>query len=120
MAGGVGQVLGLFLQGFPFGTRQAPGLEVRPGPFSAMVEEPLVVVTGLQGRDLVGDEGVELGQIGDEVCGQGEIHQAASSQARKAPIGGLVDGRLVDGAGLQMGHDAGRRQVELTAGQPVA
>jgi hypothetical protein len=76
VAGSVGQVLGLLQQGFPFGTRQAAALEVRPGPFPAMVEEPLVVITGLQGRDLVGDEGVEFAQIGDKVAGQGEIHQA--------------------------------------------
>jgi hypothetical protein len=39
-----------------------------------VVEEPLVVVRGLERLDLPLDEVVELGEVVDEVLGQVEVH----------------------------------------------
>jgi len=46
-----------------------------------MVEEALVVVLRLQRLDLGLDEGVQLGQIIDEVLGKIEVHGRVSSHA---------------------------------------
>ena len=41
-----------------------------------MVKEALVVVAGLEGGDLLRDEGVEVGEIRDEVGWEGEGHSS--------------------------------------------
>ena len=67
MAGGVGEILRLAQQRFPFMPRQAAILEIGARPFAAMIEEADVVVGFFQRLDLALDETVELGEIGDEV-----------------------------------------------------
>ena len=74
MAGGVGAFAGLAQQGLPFLLRQAAGLPVGAFVLAPMVEVFDVVVLLLQRLDLRLDEGVEFGQIGDEVGGQIEVH----------------------------------------------
>ena len=68
-AGLVGQGLGLFEQVLPLGARQAAVVEIGAGPFTAVVEEALVVVLGLQRLDLGVDEGIEPGQVVDQFSG---------------------------------------------------
>ena len=63
MAGGVGQILGLAQQRFPFVPRQAAILEIGARPFAAVVEEADVVVGLLQRLDLALDERVEFGKV---------------------------------------------------------
>jgi hypothetical protein len=67
MAGGVGEVLRLAQQRFPFMPRQAAVVEIGARPFAAMVEEADVVVGLFQRLDLARDEAIEFVEIGDEV-----------------------------------------------------
>ncbi len=64
MAGGVGQVLRLAQQRFPFVPRQAAIVEIGARPFAAMIEEADVVVGLLQRLDLACDEAIEFVEIG--------------------------------------------------------
>ena len=75
MAGGVGEVLGLAQQRFPFMPRQAAIVEIGARPFAAMIEEADVVVGRFQRLDLALDEAIEFVEIGDEVGGQCKIHR---------------------------------------------
>jgi len=73
-------------QVFPFLARQAAAVEVGAGPLTAVIEEPLVVVGGLQGRDLGVDEGVEFRQVAEQAGRELEVHgQAPQAEARPAP-----------------------------------
>ena len=73
MAGVIGEVLRLAQQRFPLMPRQAAVLEIGARPFAAMIEETDVVIGFFNRLDLMRDELVELGEIGDEVCRQCEI-----------------------------------------------
>jgi hypothetical protein len=73
MAGGVGEILGLAQQRFPFVPRQAAVFEIGARPFAAVVEEADVVIGLLQRLDLARDEAVEFVEIGREVGRQVEI-----------------------------------------------
>src|SRR6478735_8229381 len=75
MAGGVGKVLGLAQQRFPFMPRQAAIVEIGARPFAAVIEEADVVVGRFQRLDLARDESIEFIEIGDEVGGQCKIHR---------------------------------------------
>ena len=82
MAGGVGEVLGLAQQRFPFVPRQAAIVEIGARPFAAVIEEADVVVGLLQRLDLAHDEAVEFVEIGCEVGGQVEIQGGLSRKCR--------------------------------------
>ncbi len=82
MAGGVGEILGLAQQRFPFMPRQAAIVEIGARPFAAMIEEADVVVGLFQRLDLARDEAVEFVEIGDEVGRQGEIQGGLSRKCR--------------------------------------
>ena len=82
MAGGVGEILGLAQQRFPFMPRQAAILEIGARPFAAMVEEADVVVGLFQRLDLARDEAVEFVEIGCEVGRQVEIQGGLSRKCR--------------------------------------
>jgi len=56
----VGEAGGLVQQGDPFVSWKALVVPVCSGVFAAVVEEALVVVTGLEGGYFRGDEGVEM------------------------------------------------------------
>ena len=73
MPGGVGEVLRLAQQRFPFMPRQAAVVEIGARPFAAMVEEADVVVGLFERLDLARDEAVEFVEIGDEVGRQCKI-----------------------------------------------
>ena len=77
MAGGVGAVLRLAQQRFPFMPRQAAIVEIGARPFAAMIEEADVVVGLFQRLDLARDEAVEFVEIGDQVGRQVEIQGAS-------------------------------------------
>ena len=57
--GGVGTTTHLAQQHFPLRSWHATVLEVGAGPFATVVEEPFVVVSRLQWRDLPLDEVIE-------------------------------------------------------------
>jgi len=61
-------------QRLPLLVRQAAPVPIRPCVLPPVVEEPLVVVLGLEGLDLAVDEVVELGEIVDELPRQFEVH----------------------------------------------
>ena len=82
MAGGVGEVLGLAQQRFPFVPRQAAIVEIGARPFAAVIEEADVVVGLFQRLDLARDEAVEFVEIGGEVGGQVEIQGGLSRKCR--------------------------------------
>ena len=82
MAGGVGKILGLAQQRFPFMPWQAAVLEIGARPFAAMVEEADVVIGLLHRLDLAGDEVVEFVEIGREVGRQVEIQGGLSRKCR--------------------------------------
>jgi hypothetical protein len=75
---------GLAQQLLPLAARQAAAVPVGAGPFAAVVEEALVVVLGLQRRDLVGDERVERRQIGRQFRRQVEVHDRVSLEASRS------------------------------------
>ena len=68
-AGGVGTPAHLAQQRFPVLARHTPVVEVGTGPLAPVVEEADVVVLLLQRLDLGFDEGVKLGQIGNQIGG---------------------------------------------------
>lgn len=72
--GGVGATGGFLEQFLPLVPGQAACLEVRPRIFAAVVEEADIVVLLFERLDLGGDEGVEFGQIGLKIGGDGEVH----------------------------------------------
>ena len=82
MAGGVGEILGLAQQRFPFVPRQAAIVEIGARPFAAVIEEADVVVGLLQRLDLARDELVEFVEIGDQVGWQIEIQGGLSRKYR--------------------------------------
>ena len=82
MAGGVGEILGLAQQRFPFMPRQAAIVEIGARPFAAVIEEADVVVGLLQRLDLALDEAVEFVEIGCEVGRQVEIQGGLSRKCR--------------------------------------
>jgi hypothetical protein len=49
-------------------------LKICARPFAAVIEKTDIVVLLLQRLDLGFDEGVKLGQIGNQIGGQREIH----------------------------------------------
>ena len=73
-AGGVGPPAHLAEQRLPLLVREPVAVPVGPAVLPPVVEEPLVVVLGLERRDLVGDEAIEVGEEGDEVLRQREVH----------------------------------------------
>jgi len=77
MAGLVGAAGGFLEQFLPLLPGQTARLEVRPRIFAAVVEEADVVVLRFKRLDLGGDEGVEFGEIGLQVGGDGEVHQCS-------------------------------------------
>ena len=81
VAGGVGEILHLAQQRFPFMPRQAAVVEIGARPFAAMVEEADVVVGFFNRLDLARDEVVEFAEIGDEVGRQCKI-QGSSPRCR--------------------------------------
>ena len=85
----VGQLARFCEQLFPFLARQAVVVPIGAGVFAAVVEEPLIVVLRLQRLDLGLDEGVQFGQIVDEVLRQIEVHGGVPLQAL-----GRLDARL--------------------------
>ena len=74
VAGLVGADAGFAQQQFPFAPWQPTVLEIGARPFAAVIEETDIVVLLLQRLDLGFDEGVKLGQIGNQIGGQREIH----------------------------------------------
>ena len=82
MAGGVGKILGLAQQRFPFVPRQTAVLEIGARPFAAMVEEADVVIGRFQRLDLARDEAIEFVEIGDQVGRQVEIQGSLSRKCR--------------------------------------
>ena len=74
VAGLVGPHAGFAQQQFPFAPWQPTVFEIGARPFAAMIEETDIVVLLLQWLDLGFDEGVKLGQIGNQIGGQREIH----------------------------------------------
>ena len=70
----VGGTAHLAEQRLPLLVGQTVPIPVRAGILAPVVEEPLVVVTRLDRCDDVLDEGVELGEQGDEMIGQPEVH----------------------------------------------
>src|SRR5271168_3808783 len=74
MAGGVCTPTRLAEQRFPFGSRQAIVVPVRPAVLATMIEEAFIVILRLQRLDLKLDETVQFGQISDEIGGQRKIH----------------------------------------------
>jgi hypothetical protein len=64
-------------QVLPLLARQAAAIEVRARPFATMIEEALVVVGGLQGRDLGVDERVEFAQVIAQIGRELEVHAQA-------------------------------------------
>ena len=102
VAGRVGLAAGLGQQGLPFGPGQAAGLEIGARPFAPVVEEALVVVGCLQRVNLAGDERVQLGQVGQQVGRQVEIHgsilvASCIGNAAVAVVARLVHRQLVQG-----------------------
>ncbi len=69
VTGLVGALLGFGQQFFPLVARQAAIVIVGACPFTAMVEEALVVVLRLQRNDFGLDEGIQFGQIVGDLCG---------------------------------------------------
>ena len=67
MPGGVGEILHLAQQRFPFMPRQAAIVEIGARPFAAMIEEADVVVGLLDRLDLARDEAIEFVEIGDQI-----------------------------------------------------
>src|SRR5271157_3743944 len=76
MPRGIGEILGLAQQRFPFMPRQAAIVEIGARPFAAVIEEADVVVGLFQRLDLARDEAIELVEIGDQVGRQCEIQGA--------------------------------------------
>src|SRR5205823_14166430 len=74
VAGGVGPAAHLGQQRLPLLAREAAAVPVGPGVLPAVVEEADVVVLFLARLDLLGDEVVELGEVGDDVGRQFEVH----------------------------------------------
>ena len=65
--GGVGEVLHLSQQRFPFVPWQPALVEIGARPFPAMIEKPNVVVGILDRLDLTRDKSVKFIEIGNEV-----------------------------------------------------
>ena len=76
-AGGVGPAPHLAQQRLPLRAGDAAVLEVGARPLAPMVEEPLVVVLGLQRRDLALDEVVDLVERLLDAVGHREVHRRA-------------------------------------------
>lgn len=77
MARGIGAVFRFAQQFFPFVARQSAIVEIGARPFAAVIEEADIVILLFERLDLTKDEGVEFGEIGDQIGRQGEIHGAA-------------------------------------------
>ena len=85
VAGLVGAALHLGQKLFPIVPGLAVIVPVGAGMLAAVVEEADVVVLALQRPDLALDEGVELGQIGRDLGGNGEIHGALPLMNGRSP-----------------------------------
>ena len=121
MAGLVGQFAGLAEQLLPLLLGQAAGVPVGALVFAAVVEVADVVVRLLQRLDLGLDEGVELGQVVDEVLRQGEVHGSGPSvgareRALVGGVAGLVDGELFHRGGPQVVGQAGGFEGQVAGG----
>src|SRR5439155_15602392 len=91
VAGGVGAAAHLDEQRLPLFVREAAPIPVRPGVLTAMVEESLVVVLGLERLDLPLDEVVQLGEVVDEVRREVEVHGRLRRSAGD-PAASMVSG----------------------------
>ena len=94
VAGGVGPPAGLAEQRLPLLVGQPAAVPVGAGVLPAVVEEADVVVLLLERLDLAFDELVELGEVGDEVGWQVEVHVSQlGSRGERRPTSGRTSAR---------------------------
>src|SRR5215207_9153047 len=96
MSGGICAATHLGEQRLPLLVRQTAPVPVRPGVLPAVVEEPLVVVLGLERLDLPLDEVVQLGEVVDEVLRQFEVHSVSEAQRAFQPLSTIDDWPVVN------------------------
>src|ERR1700733_12221247 len=89
MPGSIGTTAGLPKQRFPFRSRQTVVVPICSAVLATMIEEALVVILRLQRFDVSLDETVQLGQVFDEIGGQGKIHITYPSGDARAQLGNL-------------------------------
>jgi hypothetical protein len=92
MAGDVSPPTHLGEQRLPVFVRQAAPVPVRPGVLTPVVEEPLVVVLGLERLDLPLDEVVQLAEVVDEVLREVEVHGVSGGRRATRPRRWSADG----------------------------